>query len=81
MHVTKESTVKTPLCHRPGGTRPGELFCKPWWNFDLTGTWWFFKNSLVNFIPPWCRILVSLVRRAPLQEKVTSLEFRSCFAF
>ena len=40
-----------------------------------------FKNSLVNFIPPWCRILVSLVRRAHLQEKVTSLEFRSCFRY
>ena len=34
--------------------------------FALPGTWWFFKNSLVNFIPRWCRILVSLVRCAPL---------------
>ena len=32
---------------------------------------------------PWCRILVSLVRRAPLQEKATSLEFRTraCFRY
>ena len=22
--------VRTSLCHRPGGTRPGELFCPPW---------------------------------------------------
>ena len=34
------------------------FFCPPWWNFDIFGTWWFFKNSLMNFIPPWCRILV-----------------------
>ena len=60
---------KTPLCNRPGETRSGGLFYPPWWNFDLPGTWWFFKNSLVNFIPPWCKILVSLVRRAPLQKK------------
>ena len=30
----------------------------------------------MNFIPPWRRILVPLVRRAPLQEKV-----RSCFRY
>ena len=74
-------TMITPLCNRPGETRPGGLFCPPWWNFGLPGTWWFFKNSLVNLIPPWCRILVSLVRGAPLQEKITSLEFRSCFCY
>ena len=64
------SISKTPLCNRPGETRPVVGY------FSLPGG---ILSSLVNFIPPWCRILVSLVRPAPLQENVTSLEFRSCF--
>jgi len=46
----------TPLCNRPAETRPGGLFCPPWWNFDLPGPCWSFNKPLVNFISPWWTI-------------------------
>ncbi|KAL9962475.1 hypothetical protein ACROYT_G031580 [Oculina patagonica] len=37
LDYVKDELVETPLCNRPGETRPGGLFCPPWWNFDLPG--------------------------------------------
>ena len=62
----------TPLCHRPGGPDLVSYFSLPGGiltSLALGG----FENSLVNFSPPWCRILVSLVRRAPLQVWISVL--------
>ena len=50
--------IKTLLCKRPGETRPGELFCPPWWILVSLVLVYYIKNSLVDFTSPWCEILM-----------------------